>query len=304
MTSQWHNPIYQQTILTVLGIIFISAIPVYFLRKKNFYFIVAWASLKSWLILAPIFLLLLGAPSPWPHILLTFLALLGIKVFFQLMGIFHRTFFVTVTYIAAVMLSYFAYKNELNSYNVVPMILLGMLCLIPVIQNTYTNMLQYISLSLINFLFMGWSFLHLALILHLEDGFYQLMYLVILTEFCDNTNLATAHYFPKSKKFDKVMIRRTWGSTILAVVATVMLAFAMRHLLPIRSEIFWLTAGLIASLVGGLGDIVLSILRRDIGIKVLGPFIMGRGDFLSRMHRLIFVAPIYYYAMRFLLGLK
>ncbi|MGZ3659450.1 MAG: phosphatidate cytidylyltransferase, partial [Bdellovibrionota bacterium] len=33
-------------------------------------------------------------------------------------------------------------------------------------------------------------------------------------------------------------------------------------------------------------------------VKDVGPFIIGRGDFLQRMDRLIFVAPIYYYVMQ------
>jgi phosphatidate cytidylyltransferase len=41
----------------------------------------------------------------------------------------------------------------------------------------------------------------------------------------------------------------------------------------------------------------MSAIRRDAGVRIVGPFILGRGDFLHRMDRLIFVAPIYYYLM-------
>jgi phosphatidate cytidylyltransferase len=44
----------------------------------------------------------------------------------------------------------------------------------------------------------------------------------------------------------------------------------------------------------------MTVIRRDAGIRMVGPFILGRGDFLHRMDRLIFVAPIYYYVMFFL----
>jgi LacI family transcriptional regulator len=39
---------------------------------------------------------------------------------------------------------------------------------------------------------------------------------------------------------------------------------------------------------------------KDAGIKEVGAFILGRGDFLHRMDRLIFVAPLYYYAIIYL----
>ena len=75
------------------------------------------------------------------------------------------------------------------------------------------------------------------------------------------------------------------------------LAYSMRHLLPDRSEKYWLAAGLIASFGGVVGDLVMSVVRRDAGVKIVGSFILGRGDFLQRMDRLIFVAPIYYIVM-------
>jgi phosphatidate cytidylyltransferase len=72
----------------------------------------------------------------------------------------------------------------------------------------------------------------------------------------------------------------------------------MRHLLPAGAEKFWLVSGLIAGIGGGFGDLVMTVIRRDLGIRDYGVFIIGRGDFLQRMDRLIFVAPIYYYVMK------
>ncbi|MGZ3653322.1 MAG: phosphatidate cytidylyltransferase, partial [Bdellovibrionota bacterium] len=61
---------------------------------------------------------------------------------------------------------------------------------------------------------------------------------------------------------------------------------------------YWLVAGLVASVGGLFGDLIMMVMRKDAGVKDVGPFILGRGDFLQRMDRLIFVAPIYYYVMR------
>ena len=74
----------------------------------------------------------------------------------------------------------------------------------------------------------------------------------------------------------------------------------MRNLLPDQSEKYWLASGLIAGLGGGFGDIVMTVIRRDLGIRDYGVFILGRGDFLNRMDRLIFVCPIYYYVMHYI----
>jgi phosphatidate cytidylyltransferase len=121
--------------------------------------------------------------------------------------------------------------------------------------------------------------------------------LIILTEFCDNTTLAISRYVGKTKMFDRIDYKRTWESTILSALITLGVAFAMRNLLPAGAEKYWFISGLIASIGGFIGDMLMAVVRRDAGIKEVGAFIIGRGDFLHRMDRLIFVAPIYYYAM-------
>lgn len=146
--------------------------------------------------------------------------------------------------------------------------------------------------------------MHLGKLLFLdaEKGPYLLIYIVILTETCDNLNLAFSRIFNKRfKPFSNISPRRSLEGFLISTLLTFLLAWGMRHLMPLRSEVFWLTAGFCASIAGGFGDITMSVVRRDLGIKDVGAFILGRGDFISRIDRLIFVAPIFYYSMFFLL---
>lgn len=296
-TTTWHSPIYQQTVLIVLGVIFIAGLINYFLRNKNQYSMVAWASLKSWLIMAPIMFGFMGLGAPVPIILLTILAIFGAKVYFQIMGMFHKSAFVYICYLGILGLAYCCYTDNLTYYNEMPMAVLGLSCFVPLFQKSYKNMIQYISLTLLGFIFLGWSFLHLGLILNFENGVYQVMYLIILTEFCDNTNLAISGYFRGDKFIPELNSRRTLTSTFISILMTIALAYGMRHLLPDQGDKYWLASGLLASAGGLIGDLVMAVIRKDAGVKTVGPFIIGRGDFLQRMDRLIFVAPIFYYVM-------
>lgn len=295
--AAWDSPIYQQTALIVLLAIFAGAAINFLFRKKNQYSMVAWASIKSWLILAPLMFGLMGLRAPFPILVLTIFALFGAKVYFQILGMFHQTFFVYTCYAGIIGLGIFSQLNNLTLYNEMPMAVLGVSCLIPLILRNYKNMIQYMSLTLLGFIFLGWSFMHLGLILNFENGIYQVMYLFILTEFCDNTNLAISRYFKGPKLLSEINTRRTWLSTLTSILITIIIAYGMRHLLPDRSDKYWLAAGLIASFGGVVGDLVMAVVRRDAGVKIVGPFILGRGDFLQRMDRLIFVAPIYYFVM-------
>ncbi len=295
--AAWDSPVYRQTALIVLLVIFAGAAINYFLRKMNQYSMVAWASIKSWLILAPLMFGLLGLRQPFPVIALTLFALYGAKVYFQILGMFHQSSFVHICYLGIVGLGLFSYLNNLVIYNEMPMMVLGLSCLVPLFKRDYKDMIQYISLTLLGFIFLGWSFMHLSLIMNFENGIYQVMYLIILTEFCDNTNLAVSRYFRGPRILAEINNKRTWLSTLFSISVTLLFAYGMRHLLPDTSDKYWLASGLIASFGGVIGDLVMSVVRRDAGVKIVGSFILGRGDFLQRMDRLIFVAPIYYFIM-------
>jgi len=300
MTGAWASEVYRETALIVLSFIFISGLVVFSLRQMNYYFVVSWASIKSWLIFAPLLFALFGAPDPWPLIGLTVIAIFGAKIFFQLMGMFHRSYFVMICYGGILLLAWTIYADRVDLYNLLPMGVLGAACLVPLLRNNYKRMIQYISLTNLAFVFLGWSFMHLGLILKFEQGVYQVMYLIILTEFCDNTNLAISRYIGKIKLVDRIDYKRTLESTVVSAGITLAVAFAMRHLLSDGSERYWLVSGLIASIGGFIGDMLMAVIRKDAGIKEVGAFILGRGDFLHRMDRLIFVAPLYYYAMAYL----
>lgn len=297
----WMNENYQKTAFLVLSILLLSGLIVFFFRKKNYYFISSWASIKSWLIVAPILFLLFGLPQPWPYVFLTLIALFGAKVFFQIMGMFHRTSFVLICYLGIIGLGLAVYFDRPDFYNGMPMIVLGLSCFVPLIRNQYHRMIQHICITLLGFIFLGWSFMHLGLILNLPSGIYQMLYLIILTEFCDNTNVAVSRYFGGWKIAPHISAKRTVGGMFVSVALTLALAATMRFLLPEESpDRHWIVVGLVAALGGIWGDLVMSVIRKDAGVKIVGQFILGRGDFLQRMDRLIFVAPIFYYVMKWI----
>ncbi|MEK6774712.1 MAG: phosphatidate cytidylyltransferase [Bdellovibrionota bacterium] len=291
------DPIFRQTALTVLGIVFFSGIIVYFFRQRSYYFISAWANIKSWLVAAPFLFILFSFGNLCTQIILVLIAMYGAKIFFQLMGMYHRNYFVIICYLGIIGLGFCAYLDLIALYNQLPMICLGVCCFVPLIRNNYKRMIQYICLTLLAFVFLGWSFMHLGLILNLHNGIYQILYLIVLTEFCDNTNIAISRYFKGYKLFSRIDSRRNLWSTLISMGLTLALAGGMRWLLPDQSDKYWYIAGLIASLGGLFGELVMSVVRRDAGVKIVGTFILGRGDSLQRMDRLIFVAPIYYYIM-------
>lgn len=298
--SLWNDPIYRETCALVIGGLFLVGIGLFLIRSKSTHTQAWWASIKSWLFAAPVLLIFSGLAAPWPLIILTATALMGVKTFFQMLGMYHRSYFVWAAYCGIIGLGLAIHAGVRELYNLAPMIFLGVISLIPILRNSAKQMIQYMCLTLLGFSFLGWSFMHLGWIWQLDGGPYMVLHIIILTEVCDNIHLILSRHIGKIKLFSRISPRRNLEAGLISLAITLLLSFGLRHLLPDRSEIFWISTGLVAAWGGSLGDLVLSVVRRDLGIKDVGPFIIGRGDMVTVMDRMIFVAPIFYYAMWYL----
>jgi phosphatidate cytidylyltransferase len=58
--------------------------------------------------------------------------------------------------------------------------------------------------------------------------------------------------------------------------------------------------GAVGGIVGPIGDLVESLLKRDFGVKDAGEVIPGHGGVLDRFDSLFFVAPVVYYYLKYL----
>lgn len=297
-TPTWNDAIFKETLgyLAILMAIFGAGL--FYFREKNHMFKAAWASWVSWAIALPVLAILLALEGSWPLAGFVVLAVYGLREFFRITGIYDRYWYLWTCQIGIIATGV-AIHFELNTiYNLIPMILLYFIAVIPILQNEYKRMLQLISLSMIGYLLLGWAFLHLGWLVKWENGARHLLLIILLTEMCDNMNLVFSRLFGKTNWFAKIAPRRTLEGFLLSLLFTVCLAFGLRHLLPETTEIYWISAALAASLVGGMGDILLSGIRRDINVKDRNTFILGRSGILDRLDRLIFVAPLYYYILK------
>ena len=294
----WSEVLYQETVGVVFLFLLVIGVSLFLMSKKNPLWVAAWASLKSWFLVSPLLLFGAGLPDPWPLVLVTLMSIYGVKTFYRIVGLYHRSWFVWTTYLFVVSLALITYQGHENWYDRSPMIFLGVLSFIPLLRNSATQMIQYMALSLMGFIFLGWSLMHLGRILMWEQGIYLVIYIFLLSEFAEVVSLITNRTVGKIRLFSKISQRVSIEGLVLSLALTLTLAWGLRHLLPNRSEPFWILGGVCAALLGRFGDLIIGVIRRDLGIKDSGPFIIGRDDILARLDKYIFTAPAFYYGLQ------
>lgn len=112
---------------------------------------------------------------------------------------------------------------------------------------------------------------------------------------CDTAAYFGGLTFGKHKLFPRVSPNKSWEGALFgfagAVAAMMLFADAfLPYLLPHQAAVM----GVIIGVFGQVGDLVESLLKRDAGIKDSSVLIPGHGGVLDRFDSLIFVAPVLY----------
>ena len=126
------------------------------------------------------------------------------------------------------------------------------------------------------------------------------LFLLIFTQFNDVCQFIWGKSFGKHKIIPKVSPNKTWEGFIGGVVTTTLCAGFVAPFLTSLETAHGFLAGLVISVGGFFGDVVLSSVKRDLQIKDSGTLIPGHGGILDRMDSLIFTAPLFFHFVYYL----
>jgi phosphatidate cytidylyltransferase len=147
---------------------------------------------------------------------------------------------------------------------------------------------------------------HLAYLLVLPDGkpvaahgAALLLFVVLLTELNDVAQYICGRTFGRHKVIESVSPKKTVEGLVGGVLTTTLIAFFLAPYLTPLTRGDSIAVGLMIGFGGFIGDVTISAVKRDIGVKDSGSLIPGHGGILDRIDSLLFTGPLFFHFMAY-----
>lgn len=118
---------------------------------------------------------------------------------------------------------------------------------------------------------------------------------------CDSLAYFIGSRWGRRKLMERVSPGKTWEGAFAGCIGAVLSFVVARELLlPYMSVATAIICGVIVGVIGQLGDLVESMVKRDSGVKDSSGIIPGHGGVLDRFDSLLMVSPVLYFYLDFI----
>ncbi len=149
-------------------------------------------------------------------------------------------------------------------------------------------------------IYLGVAGAHFILIRQLDNGQWWLLLALAGTWLADSGAYLIGRKFGAHKMTPSLSPKKSWeglaGGVACGVIFNALLAVVLSSILKTYLP-WWAGAvlGLIGALIGVLGDLSISMIKREVGVKDSGHIIPGHGGVLDRLDSLLFTIVASYY---------
>jgi phosphatidate cytidylyltransferase len=262
-----------------------------------------WSTYRSWLVMAPIGLAVLFAGRIPTIIGVTLLALFGFKEFARASGLYRDWWMTGAAYVGIVAVGAASLLSHPRGaepgpgwygfFMAVPVFAIALILVVPILRNRARGELQRMSLGIVGFVYIGWMFGHLGFLANAVNAYGYLLYVIFATELNDVAAFTFGRLFGRHPLRSEISPGKTWEGSLGALAVSMVLPWLLRFSFPEFGPWQLILTGLIVGIGGQLGDLSISVIKRDIGTKDMGGLIPGHGGILDRIDSLIYVAPLF-----------
>ena len=143
-------------------------------------------------------------------------------------------------------------------------------------------------------LYVGWLLSHLVALRGLDAGREWVLLALFATFGSDTIAFFVGRALGRHKLAPRISPGKTWEGAVAGVFGAIIVGLIFTTFMSI-SYGQAILLGLLLSVFGQLGDLVESLLKRNMGVKDSGSLIPGHGGFLDRIDSVVFAGVVVYY---------
>ncbi len=266
-----------------------------------------WKRTLAWAVMAPILIgpVLLGAA--WTIGLITILGIACYAEFARATGLFREKLVSAVVAVGILTVNFAAFDHWYGFFVALFPLTVIVIAAASILPDSPKGYLQRVALGVLAYMLFGSSLAHVSFMAN--DANYRPMVLMLLLgvqlndvfAFCAGKTLGHRKIVPNTSP------NKTLGGHLGALVLTTPLMALIGHYVykgtPLDHPLWLILLGALISVSGQLGDLMLSSIKRDIGIKDMGATIPGHGGVLDRINSVLLAAPAVFHYVHFFVGI-
>jgi phosphatidate cytidylyltransferase len=306
------NPIFRGYLVVLVGLLVFAGVVLAIFRyvfRKNVTH--AWNAYRGWLVIIPLVFMALFFGRVATIVFFTILAIGGFTEFARATGLYRDWWMTGVVLLGIIAVGVVSILNDPETdvhgwYGMLmalPVYVVSAILMIPILRDRAKGQLQPIALAILGFIYIGWMFGHLAFLANARNAYGYLLFLLFAVPLCDVSAFTFGRLFGGRKFRPNISPNKTWAGAIGAFLVSMAFPWLVRFSFPEFTTRDLILAGLIVGIGSQLGDLSISVIKRDIGIKDMGALLEGHGGILDRTDSLIYVAPLFFHMTRYFHGL-
>ena len=265
-----------------------------------------WLRTASWAVLLPAMIVPVLAGRAWTIGAVTLLGLLCLREYDRATGLFRQPAMTATVALGILAINLAALDHWYNFFMALIPLVVGVLAIVSIPFDHPSGYVQRTGLAIFGFMLFGAGLAHLGYMAN--DPLYRPIVLMLLTTVALNDVLAftCGKLLGGPKLLPATSPNKTVSGALGALIGTsVLVALIARSIFAgtaLDHPMRLLGLGAIVSIGGQAGDLMLSSIKRDLGIKDMGSVIPGHGGLLDRFNSLLLVAPAAFHYIGYVVG--
>jgi phosphatidate cytidylyltransferase len=265
-----------------------------------------WDRYRSWIWLVLLILIPILAGAFWTIVAVATLSFLCYREYARITGLFRERTISLIVVIGILFLTFAELDNWYRLFVALFPLTVALIAIGGLIADQPKGYIQRVGLGVLGFALFGSALGNLGYMAN--DWNYRPILLLILcsVELNDIFAYICGHLFGHRKFVPNTSPNKTVGGALGALVLTTPLVAVIAHFIwrdtALDSAIRLIGLGIIISVVGQFGDLMLSSIKRDLGLKDTAKLIPGHGGLLDRFDSLILVAPAVFHYVNYFVG--